>query len=168
MTRLLAVYSVAVGGECYAELELQTNKRLCYIRPRDLISLLANSIMIQVILIYWLVYILLVQYSIYQLKYCNICVRSISSSWYFIDIIEYWTTTKLPLMTKLACHLLYRTCLQTMPIRARYIPYIQLAVSYVHPKLPEISIYMSRRRGGLYLKLHVLQTALKTMAVRKS
>ena len=42
MTRLSAFYSVAVGAECYAELELQTNKRLCYIRPRYIMSLLAN------------------------------------------------------------------------------------------------------------------------------
>ena len=39
-----------------------------------------------------------------------------------------------------------------MTIRARYIQYIQLADNYIHPKLPEISIYMSRRRGDLYLK----------------
>jgi hypothetical protein len=41
MARLSAVYSVAVGAECYAEVELQKYKRLYNIPPSDLISLLA-------------------------------------------------------------------------------------------------------------------------------
>ena len=41
MTRLSAVYSVAVGAECSAEVELHKYKRLCNSPPTDLISLLA-------------------------------------------------------------------------------------------------------------------------------
>ena len=42
----------------------------------------------------------------------------------------------------------YRACLQTMPIRARYIQYIQLVDSYIYLKLPEL--YVTKTRGFVF------------------
>ena len=50
----------------------------------------------------------------------------------------------------------YRACLQTMPIRTRYIQYIQLVDSYIYLKLSEL--YVTKTRW------FVCNAALKTMA----